>query len=127
MEVGYSLNKESGKINYIMTLGKNNQIGAYYCLFNIKTNYYYRAKTEVTCFGINCFEMQKALKKFPKLENQLKEITRKNYEEKMFKTIESDIHKEIFKFNKSNPSIKIEKFGNHLASVKIFFITDQLF
>ena len=59
VEIGYCINNETGFIKYVITLGKNNQLGAHYCLNQLKSNYYYRAKNEVTCFGVKTFEFLK--------------------------------------------------------------------
>jgi hypothetical protein len=81
----------------------------YYSLYNLKSNYYYRAKSEVTCFGINKLNVIKSFEKYPEFMKEIKQRTKERYIKKIWKQLEKVRDEEITNLNKINMDLKIEK------------------
>ena len=116
-EIIYNLNDEVEELYLIMngmvsiTYGKNkdiihfktnfysgDQIGTYYSLYNLPAEYEYIAGDESKVYGINKIEFLKLLKKYPEIEDQMREMQYNSY--KNFKNhMDNGIRKELNEHN----------------------------
>jgi hypothetical protein len=116
-EIIYILNGEVEELYLIMdgmisiTYGKNkdilhhktnfysgDQIGIYYTLYNLPAEYEYIAGDESKVYGINKIAFLQLLKKYPEIEDQMREIQYNSY--KNFKNqMDNGIRKEINEHN----------------------------
>ena len=116
-EIIYNLNDEVEELYLIMdgmvsiTFGKNkniihhktnfysgDQIGIYYTLYNLPAEYEYIAGDESKVYGINKIAFLKLVKKYPEIEDQMREMQYNSY--KNFKNqMDNGIRKEINEHN----------------------------
>ena len=110
MEVGYSIEDNQKNVKYCKTLTGIDYIGDYYVLFNIQSNYFFKALTEVKAFAINKSKLIKNLNKFPALFTKLKKKAFNRYFECFQRPIEKQFNIDIKIFNSIHRNIQINKY-----------------
>ena len=79
-----------------------NYIGDYYILFDKKSKYYYRAKTEVGAFGINKIDFLKVIKKDEELFNIFRLKAFRRYTDHIQNFMDTKLKVDIDRINKTN-------------------------
>lgn len=119
IEVGFSIQDDLNSVKYVKMIKSVDYIGEFYCLFNIKTKYFYRAVTEVKTFGINKDDLTKALEKHPELYSKFRTKCYRRYVDQIKSPLEKKIDEEINRFNQTNVNIQINKV--QASQVKLYF------
>ena len=92
VEIGYK-NNYNAEPKYYHILYNRDYFGGYYTLYNIRSEFVYRAKEECKLYAINKNEFLKLLKKFPNIEN----LMRKNVYNKFKRGVKAHMDKSITK------------------------------
>ena len=109
MEIGYSLDDTDKNVKYCKSLNGIDYIGEYYVLFDIPSNYFYKADTEVFAYAIKKDLLIDVLKKYPYLNEKLRtNAFRRNFYE-FRKIIDAKFNSDIKIFNSLNKNMQIVK------------------
>jgi hypothetical protein len=92
VEIGFKKNKND-KPKYYHILYNRDYFGGYYNLYNIRSEYIYKAKEESKLYAINKIDFLKLLKKFPIIEKHM----RKNVYNKFKRGVKFQMDKSIQK------------------------------
>ena len=92
VEIGYK-NNYNAEPKYYHILYNRDYFGGYYTLYNIRSEFVYRAKEECKLYAINKIDFLKLLKKFPIIEN----LMRKNVYNKFKRGVKAYMDKSITK------------------------------
>ena len=92
VEIGYK-NNYNTEPKYYHILYNRDYFGGYYTLYNIRSEFVYRAKEECKLYAINKIDFLKLLKKFPIIEN----LMRKNVYNKFKRGVKAHMDKSIKK------------------------------
>ena len=92
VEIGYK-NNYNAEPKYYHILYNRDYFGGYYTLYNIRSEFVYRAKEECKLYAINKIDFLKLLKKFPIIEN----LMRKNVYNKFKRGVKAHMDKSIKK------------------------------
>jgi len=92
VEIGYKKSYNS-EPKYYHILYNRDYFGGYYTLYNIRSEFIYRAKEECKLYAINKIEFLKLLKKYPIIEN----LMRKNVYNKFKRGVKNHMDKSIKK------------------------------
>jgi len=96
--VSVSYGKHKDIVHHKTNFYSGDQVGLYYCLYNLTAEYEYVAGDESKVYGINKIEFLKLLKKYPEIEDQMREIQYNSY--KNFKIhADNGIRKDINEHN----------------------------
>lgn len=109
VEIGYSLQDEVNSLKHCKSIKSIDWIGDFYCLFNVKSKYFYSAKTEVKTFGINKYELLAALEKHQELYIKFRTKAYRRYADNIKVTLEKKIDEDIKNFNTSHNAINMTK------------------
>jgi hypothetical protein len=94
-------------------------IGEFYCLYNVKTNYYYTAGSELKTFGINKYDLLKALEKQQELCAKLRRKAYRRYTDYIKSFLEKKIKEEIENYNKINRNFTINRVAQEQVNMII--------
>lgn len=108
IDIGYSL-QHNINITYCKTIKSIDWIGDFYCLFNVRSKYYYAAVTEVKTFGINKYDLLKALEKHHELYSKFRTRGYRRYHDYIKVYVEKKIDEEIKLFNSNQNNFKLNK------------------
>jgi len=127
VELGY-LNSFDPRVKYFKDIKSFDFIGDFYCLFNIKSRYFYRASSDMKAYAINKFDFLKALERYEDLYNKLRVRSYRRYNDfikipmEKFKEEETKIamNQAVSQINLSACSAKgsLESFPSHNSSSK---------
>ena len=96
--VSVSYGKHKDIVHHKTNFYSGDQVGLYYCLYNLTAEYEYVAGDESKVYGINKIEFLKLLKKYPEIEDQMRDIQYNSY--KNFKIhADNGIRKDINEHN----------------------------
>ncbi len=109
LEIGYKmLNNNSLSTGKYVKLVSNfhliNYIGDYYILFNEKSRYFYKAKTEIHAFGIDKNEFLNVIKKDEEFFNLFR---LKAYNEHVKNLMDKKLKSDIERLNKTNNATNV--------------------
>ena len=96
--VSMGLGKYKNIIHHKTNFFSGNHIGAYYCLYNVNSNFEYIAVEDCKLYGINKIEFLKLLKEYPEIEELMREIQYNLYKS-VKNQMETGIRKEINDYN----------------------------
>ena len=117
MDVGYSIEDSNKNVKYCHTLSGVDYIGDFYVLFNMQSNYFFKANTDVNAFGLNKNKFVKILLKYPSIYEKFRTISfRRNND--IRSQIEKLFNLEIKILNSVTKNLKIIK--PFLIDVKYF-------
>ena len=85
-------------IHYKTNLFPGNQLGVYYCLYNVNSEFEFVAVEDCKFYGINKIQLLKLLKDYPEIEEQMREIYY-NSHKSIKNQLESGIKKDINIYN----------------------------
>ena len=92
------LGKYKNIIRYKTNFFPGNNLGVYYCLYNVKSEFEFVAAEDCKVYGINKIEFLKLLNKYPEIEEQMREI-QYNLHKSVKNQVENGIKKEINDYN----------------------------
>lgn len=121
IEIGHTLYNDVNSVKYVKNIKGVDYIGEYYCLFNVKSKYYYRAVTEVKILALNKETLNVNLEKYSELYTKFKTKAYRRYLNHFKAILEKKIDEEIEKLNITNNLIQISKLNLGDVSNKIFY------
>ena len=96
--VSMGMSKYNNIIHHKTNFFSGDQLGGYYCLYNVNAEFECKAVEECKLYGINKIEILKLLKDYPEIEDQMREIQYNLYKS-VKNQMEKGIRKEINEYN----------------------------